>query len=142
MKPTESPRLRQCRPGGQAAGPHAQQGSFIIESLISVVIFAIGLISMIGLATQALNQVTQTKARNDASYLAGELVGDMWVSASAPNAFNTTAWQARVASTLPSGLATVTVTGTQVDITITWTDSKNDGVRHQYQTSTQIARNS
>lgn len=104
-------------------------------------IFAIGLISMIGLATQALNQVTQTKARNDASYLAGELVGDMWVSASTPSAFSTTAWAARVAATLPSGVGTVTVTGTQVDITITWTDTKNDGVRHQYQTSTQISRN-
>ena len=141
MKPPATAGLRRFRQGAKPASPALQRGSFIIESLISIVIFAVGLISMIGLATQALNQVTQTKARNDASYLAGELVGEMWVSASAPNAFNTAAWSARVASTLPSGLATVTVTGTQVDISITWADPKNEGVRHQYQTSTQISRN-
>jgi type IV pilus assembly protein PilV len=141
MKQCAIPGTRQCQHGGKAASVRFQRGSFIIESLVSVIIFAIGLISMIGLATQALNQVTQTKARNDASYLAGELVGDMWVSASAPSAFNTTPWVARVASALPSGQATVTVAGTQVDITITWSDSKNEGVRHQYQTTTQISRN-
>lgn len=141
MKPRTSPRPGKLPGSGKPAGSRWQRGSFIIEALVSAVIFAIGLISMIGLATQALNQVTQTKARNDASYLAGELVGDMWVSASTPSAFSTTAWAARVAATLPSGVGTVTVTGTQVDITITWTDTKNDGVRHQYQTSTQISRN-
>lgn len=119
----------------------AQCGSFILESLISILIFAVGLISLVGLATQGLNQVGQTKARNDASYLASELVGDMWVSASTPGAYNTATWLTRVQSVLPSGQATVTVSGTQVDITISWSDPKNAGVRHQYQTSTQIGRN-
>ncbi len=140
MKPLANARSRPPMRGTQ--GPKRQQrGSFIIESLISVVIFAVGLISMIGLATQSLNQVTQTKARNDASYLAGELVGEMWVNAALPSAFNTAPWVTRVAAALPNGVGAVTVAGTQIDITITWTDTKNAGVRHQYLTSTQISRN-
>jgi len=118
-----------------------QRGSFIIESLVSTLIFAIGLISLVGLATQGLNQVGQSKARNDASFLASELIGDMWVSASTPGAFNTATWISRVQTSLPSGQAMVTASGTQVDITISWSDPKNAGVRHQYQTSTQIGRN-
>lgn len=120
---------------------HWQRGSVLLESLISVLIFSIGLIGLVGLASQALNQSGQSRARNDASNLASELVADMWISGSAPTAFDTTAWQARVAVTLPSGTATVTPTGTQVSIVIAWPDPKNQGVQHTYSTTAQIAKN-
>lgn len=119
----------------------SQAGSFIIESLVSLLIFSVGIIALVGLATQSLNQLGQTKARNDASFLAGELIGDMWVSVSTPSTYDATAWQARVAAALPAGLGVVAVNGTQVTITITWADAKNGGVRHSYLTSAQIARN-
>lgn len=57
----------------------AQGGSFILEAIISLMLFAIGIISLLGLVVQALNQVGQSKSRNDASYLAGELISEMWV---------------------------------------------------------------
>lgn len=125
--------------------PHRQQGSFLIEALISLLIFAIGLISLVGLSTQSLNQAGQSKARNDASYLASELIGEMWVSPS-PATFDTGGWISRVQSALPGGNAAVTVTQgssaqiAQVAITITWADPKNQGVQHQYATTAQIAK--
>jgi type IV pilus assembly protein PilV len=118
-----------------------QKGSVLLESLISILIFSIGLLGLVGLAAQALNQSGQSKARNDASNLASELIGDMWISASAPVGFDTTTWQARVAANLPGGTATVTPSGTQVAIVITWADAKNAGVRHQYSTTAQITKN-
>ena len=122
----------------------AQSGSFILEALVSVLIFAIGIIALVGIAAQAVNQVGQSKARNDASYLASELIGDMWVSAATPASYNTAAWLARVQNpnNLPSGDATVTVTGTQVAIDISWADRKEPGVRHHYITTAVVARNS
>jgi type IV pilus assembly protein PilV len=118
-----------------------QSGSFMLEALISVVIFAMGLIALVGMAAQAINQVSQSKYRNDASYLASELVGEMWISAGTPAAFDTGAWEDRVAKGLPEGAATVTVTGTRVDILITWANKEDSTVKHQYVTSTQVARN-
>ena len=123
----------------------AQAGSFIIEAMISLVLFAVGLITLVGLAVQSLNQVGQTKARNDASYLAGDLIGEMWVSASTPAAFLGTAdygrWTTRVTATLPAGVGAAVVNGNQVAITITWTDSKNSAVGHQYVTTSEIVKN-
>ncbi len=113
----------------------------MLEALISVVIFAMGLIALVGMAAQAINQVSQSKYRNDASYLASELVGEMWISASTPSAFDTDDWEDRVKDVLPGGEATVTVTGTKVDIVITWVNKEDPSVKHQYVTSTQVAKN-
>ncbi|RTL56470.1 MAG: hypothetical protein EKK46_04475 [Rhodocyclaceae bacterium] len=121
---------------------------------MSLVIFSIGLIALVGLAGKSMSQASQSRARNDASYLAGELIGEMWVSASAPNSFDLTPWQTRVASTIPGGNGTATVTvvsataptSYQVDIAITWPDQKerdvsNATITHRYSTSTQISKN-
>jgi type IV pilus assembly protein PilV len=134
-----------------------QTGSFILEALISVVIFAVGLIALVGMSAQAINQISQTKYRNDASYLASELIGSLWVSASPPNAFDYDAWTARVQAALPGGDASVgdppddpddldckdpgagKPTGTRVCVKITWTDKEN--AVHQYLTTTEIAKN-
>lgn len=134
----------------------SQTGSFILEALISVVIFAVGLIALMGMSAHAVGQIGQAKYRNDASYLASELIGELWVSASLPNAFNYDAWMDRVAATLPSGAATVgdppddpnvleckdngtgKPSGTIVCIRITWRDKD---ATHQYLTTTQINRN-
>lgn len=122
-----------------------QSGSFLLEALISVVIFATGLIALMGMTAQAVNQVGQSKYRNDASYLAGELIGEMWVSSDNPHDFDTGLWLARVRSgILPGGDATVTVTnvtttGAMVGIDITWADKEN--VTHHYVTTAQIEKN-
>ncbi len=138
----------------------SQRGSFILEALISIVIFAVGLIALMGMSAQAVNQVGQTKYRNDASYLAEELIGELWVSASAPKDFDYDAWTARVAATLPGGTAIVgdapvdgdpeyplgckddgtgKPTGTRVCIRITWADKESDA--HFYVTTTEIVKN-
>lgn len=81
----------------------AQSGSFIIEALISLAIFAVAIIGMVALIGQGLNQVGQSKARNDASFLAGELFADMWVASTA----NIVAWNTRLTSAIPGATANV-----------------------------------
>jgi type IV pilus assembly protein PilV len=143
-----------------STSPEKQSGSFILEALVSVLIFAVGLIALMGMAAQAVNQVGQSKFRNDASNLAGELTGQMWVDnatltnfaiaadepyTSCPTtglAAPASAWLTRTKTMLPQGCAAVTVAGTLVDIDVSWADKKNEGVRHHYLTSTQIAKNS
>lgn len=122
-----------------------QTGSSLLESLISVVLFAMGIIALISVSAQSLNQVGQSKYRNDASYLVGELIGEIWASGAAtPAAFGAAgeaAWESRVAATLPGGTATLDHTNDpQVDIVVSWDDVKNAGVKHTYFTTAVVAR--
>lgn len=127
----------------------AQSGVIILEALVSVVLFAIGLLALVAVASQAMHQVSQSKYRNDAAYLAGELIGDMWVSAARPNVYDHSAWDRRVTTVLgPAATAALTfsndpATGQQtvVTIEITWPDSKDDRVTHRYLTTATIAKN-
>jgi Tfp pilus assembly protein PilV len=48
-----------------------QSGSFIIEAIVSLLLFGVGVIAMLAISANSLNQVGQSKARNDASYIAG-----------------------------------------------------------------------
>ena len=127
-----------------------QSGSFIIEALVSVLIFMVGLIGLMGVSAQAVNQVSQSKYRNDASFLADELLGEIWVSTGTSPAAaylgsaNYTAWQARVSSILPGGTGTVTLntpSANMLTLVITWPDAKNPlAPMHFYQTTTIIAK--
>ena len=117
-----------------------QSGMFIIEALISVLLLVIGIVALVMVAAQSTNQVGQSKYRNDASYLASELIGEMWVSASG-TAADTTAWQARVASMLPGGTGSATLSGTQVAVDVAWSDAKSSGVQHHYRTTANIVKN-
>ncbi len=125
-----------------------QSGSFLIEALVSILLFMIGLIALLGVSAQAVNQVSQSKYRNDASYLASELIGEIWVTPGAAPAVayigsaGYADWQARVAQMLPSGAASAVLTGsTQVSLDISWADIKDPGVTHHYQTTAEIAKN-
>lgn len=138
-----------------------QSGSFIIEALISLLLFAVALIGLIGLSAQALNQVGQSKSRNDASYLAGDLLAQMWVSGSV----DLDTWNDRLAEAIPSATGDVYLancdcldsaanacaapsTGTvilakpqPVTICIKWTDRKDSTTPRRYSTSSVISRN-
>ncbi len=124
----------------------SQRGSFLLEALISVLLFMVGLIALISVSAQTLNQVGQSKYRNDASYLVGELIGEIWASGAAtPNAFKAAggedAWISRVAAALPGGTATLDHTNDpQVDIVVSWNDARNPGVTHKYITTAVVAR--
>ena len=121
--------------------PSRQDGSFVIEALISALLFAIGLVAMIMIAAQGTGQVGQSRYRSEASFLAGELIGEMWVSAQSPVAHDRTAWNARVAAALPGGDGTgTTISGTQVSVNIAWDDTKQSGVQHHYITTAEIVK--
>jgi len=143
---------------------YRQKGSFIIEAIISLVLFAVGLISLMVLSAQALNQVGQSKARNDASYMTGELLSEMWVS----NTVSLDNWVARLRLLIPEAAGTVylsncdcvetdTATGNvcagaasgtvtvanpqPVTVCVTWSDRKDPGTTRRYQASSTISRN-
>ena len=108
-----------------------QSGMILIEALLAILIFSLGILALVGLQATAIKQSADAKYRTEAALLTNEIIGQMWVSdrttAVLQANFNTggTAynnWFARVSGILPGaaanppaiaidgqGLATVTV---------------------------------
>ena len=55
-----------------------QRGVALIEALVSVLIFAIGILALLGLQTLGVKAASDGKYRADAAYLANQLVSQMW----------------------------------------------------------------
>jgi len=107
-----------------------QRGVALIEVLVAILIFSIGVLGLIGLQSRAIAVSMDTEDRNRASLLANELVSMLWLRGTNDiTADEKTAWEGRVANTtgggLPNGDGDYTITALtggrrQVDVTITW----------------------
>lgn len=131
-----------------AYGKRAVQGFMLIEALVALLIFAFGVLGLVGLQATMTKAQSTAKYRADASFLAQQVLGTMW--SDSPNLANyatanctgyarCNSWAAKVASTLPGGAVAVTVVATDVTVAITWTQP-NEG-SHSYTTRTTIAIN-
>jgi type IV pilus assembly protein PilV len=138
------------------------RGSVLLEALFGILIFSMGVLGLVGLQTSAMKQSIEGKYRTDASLLANQLIGQMWVSdrtsATLISNFQTggtayNSWLSDVSSTLPGvadGPPTVVITpvaggsgatvNSEAVITISWkTPSETASTaRHVYKIVTQI----
>ena len=95
------------------ASKQVQSGVMLLEALIAILLFAVGILGIVGLQGTAIKQVTDARSRSDASMLANQLIGQMWMTDRASstlfNQFTSggasnakyTAWKGTVAATLP-----------------------------------------
>ena len=104
-----------------------QSGMMLIEVLVSMLIFAVGLLGTVAMYTRSVQNAIAGEDFARASLLADELVSTMWTSGTVTLPTPTIqAWLLRVdASTtpeagLPGGTGTVNVAGNLATITITW----------------------
>lgn len=121
------------RPAGSRAR-RGMRGVALIEALVGILLFCIGLLGLVGLQATMSRAQTDAKFRADASYLASEVVGSMWADRTNLANYATTpgtvcslarcaAWVAKVQAALPSATATIAVTPSSgaVSVTLTWT---------------------
>lgn len=66
-----------------------QAGSVLLEALIAILIFSIGILAIVGLQAAAVHASAEAKYRVDASFLAGQLVEQMRVSDRTPDKLKT-----------------------------------------------------
>jgi type IV pilus assembly protein PilV len=132
-----APSARRLRAGSPRAG-----GYILYEVLVAMIIFIIGLLGLLGMQARLTAEQTNAKFRADAADLAADVIGRMWSDLPNLAAYNgctatlCTEWQTKVSNSLPSGLGTVKVTGSDVDIEVTWTGQ--GGASHIYKTATTI----
>lgn len=111
-------------------GPRRQRRGFaMLEALVALLICAMGVLGVVGLQGAMTRAQTSATFRAEASFLAQQLLGEMWTDRANLASYATTNcgaactdWQARVAARLPGGQSTVTVANTGVvSIEIRWT---------------------
>lgn len=59
-----------------------QRGLIIVEVLLAVLIFSFGILGVIHLQATAIKLNADAKLRSDASYLAGQIISQMWIDRS------------------------------------------------------------
>jgi len=64
-----------------SSNAHTQRGSMLLEALISILIFSIGILAIIGLQAASIKMSSDAKYRSDASLLASQYISSMWSDA-------------------------------------------------------------
>ncbi len=119
----------------------SQQGVVLLEAMIAILIFSVGVLALVGLQAAMVKNTSDSKYRADASYIAQQRIGTIWsdftlaVSAATYEEANTD-----ISTLLPSGRRTVTSVvipnGKQFTVTVTWQSSGD--VQHNFTTIANI----
>ena len=144
-----------------------QAGSVLLEALIAVLIFSMGVLSVVAMQAKAVQAASDAKYRSDASLLAGEFLGQMWTSdrvnanlvanfqgGSGADGQQYKNWIANVAAALPGVatglpantassssnlLPTVTIDASSVvTIVVFWKLPSDTGAAHKYTIIAQV----
>ncbi len=148
------------------ASHHAQQGAFLLEALIGILIFSLGILGIVGLQAQAMRFTNDAEYRAEAVYLANSLISQMWADKQStlkanydssvpglkypqfvtdvhngmPGAILTTPPVVRVDVTDGSMPLAATKTSSVVSVQISWT-VPGDTTVHNYTTTGVIGQN-
>lgn len=57
-----------------------QQGSVLLEALISILIFSFGVLAIMGFQAAAIINLSEAKYRSEAGFYANRLLGEMWTA--------------------------------------------------------------
>ncbi|RST51857.1 type IV pilus modification protein PilV [Variovorax sp. MHTC-1] len=105
-----------------------QSGIALLEVLVSILLFSLGILGLIGLQARAISLSTDAQDRNRAALLANDIASAMWLAKSVVVDTGVgSVWQKRVSETRNAGLPTGAVTvkavagvSNSADIVITW----------------------
>ena len=90
---------------GKPKFKHAQAGVVLLESLIAILIFSMGILAIAGLQGVMLKNTTDSKYRADAGYIAQQQLARMWAD---PANIASYATDESIDTLLPNGRRVVT----------------------------------
>ena len=65
--------------GSRSLNVNSQRGSVLLEALIGVLIFSVGVLALIAMQARAIQLSSDASYRNDAMFLANQVISEMWV---------------------------------------------------------------
>lgn len=117
-----------------------QQGVVLIEAMIAILIFAFGVLGIVGLQAAMVRNTSDAKYRSEASYLAQQYIGVLW-AADPTDLSNSPLLGAsqNISDKLPNGLLTIQqLTPGQIQVIVTW-QAPGDDQQHNFTTYTNIS---
>lgn len=124
-----------------------------MEVLVSLVIFSLGVVGLMGMQTRALQASTDAQDRSMAAMLANSATSEMWTIKSTTLSDSAVeAWKEQVSGALPRGEGAITqnTSGTDATISVKWlsntrkvqsTSSSTDGeAKNQFITKVVIPK--
>lgn len=138
--------------------PPIQQGSTLIEAMVAILIFTMGLLALMGLQATSISYTIDSKYRAEASYFADQIVGRMWAGGgnaalasfacaypcTAGGNAETIAWmtQMQAGGGLPNAAASITVVGNTATVSVGWRAPHEPATAsHAYVTVADITKN-
>lgn len=125
-----------CQPSTLKSSQH---GVVLLEAMIAILIFSMGVLAIVGLQAAMIKNTADSKFRADASYIAQQRIGLMWVDANNLNNYLEPAPGTDISDLLPNGRRTVVqpIAG-QFQVTITWQQPGAGEVQHNFTTIASI----
>lgn len=122
----------------------SEAGSVLIEALIGILIFSMGILALVGLQSAMVKNTSDAKYRADASFIANQRLSSLWV-----NGVDLQAWEEEdtdIGYLLPNGKRTTEVGDRRLTtVTVTWSAPGDDaddnivGGEHKVVRSTYIS---
>ena len=100
------------------SGRSLQQGVVLVEAMIAILIFSMGVLAIVGLQAAMLKNTSESKFRADASYIAQQRIGTMW--SDPDNLATYLENNTNIATLLPNGTRTTAQSGVEYTVTVTW----------------------
>lgn len=113
---------------------NSQSGIALLEALIAILIFSMGVIALVGMQAAMINNTSGSKYRADASFLVQQRLGEIWADPTHLSNFSEpSASPTDISALIPNGQRTTTIMLTpavsptppgpptgQVRVTVTW----------------------
>lgn len=111
-----------------------QRGVVLLESLIAVLIFSMGILALVGLQGAMIKNTSDARYRAEATFIAQQKIGEIWANTKNQDAFaGYTVVNEDISNLLPEGLRTVAVSAApecEVTVTVTWQQPGSDTRNH------------
>jgi type IV pilus assembly protein PilV len=113
----------------------AQQGVVLIEAMTAILIFSMGVLAVVGLQAAMIKNTADSEFRTDASYIAQQRIGQMWLDSNNLTAYVENA--TNISTLLPNGTRTTAQSGVQFTVTVAW--QQPGQAQHSFTTTASIA---
>jgi type IV pilus assembly protein PilV len=114
-----------------------QQGVILIEVLVAILIFSVGVLAIVGLQANMIQNTAEAKYRSEASYIAQVRIGQMW--ADPANLATYLEANTDISTLLPAGTRTVTQPNPgEFRVTVTWQAPGPNSTPHNFTTLARI----
>ncbi len=122
-----------------------QQGYVLLEALIAILLFSVGILALVGMQAASINNVSDSKYRTEAGFLADQIIGVIWgnrladasgvlaadtsfackpCDSTTGNAYTQQWWASGVSPALPNATASIDVSAGRVEVIISWKPPK------------------